>query len=202
MSCQSRAKQAGRGAHFVGAECPSPRSWRSPNHGGCGMTADTCHGYLPSRIALDDLCLTPEIALYSEKIAKPLGFPAWVGSWFWTPSRELHSCSRRLQPFSDAEVDLGSKGRSPLFRRQFRRAAAFCGRGRALSQAASRVRPLLPSPAQDFAVAFPLARRKLFLRQLDTNRIECCELSSTAAAILPKYSVSPAGRPTPITTRS
>jgi hypothetical protein len=40
------------------------------------------------------------------------------------------------------------------------------------------------------------------LNQLDTNRIECCEFSSTAAAILPKYSVSPAGRPTPITTRS
>ena len=39
-------------------------------------------------------------------------------------------------------------------------------------------------------------------RQLDTNRIECCMFSSTAAAILPKYSVSPAGRPTPITTRS
>ncbi len=40
------------------------------------------------------------------------------------------------------------------------------------------------------------------LLQLDTNRIECCEFSSTAAAILPKYSASPAGRPTPITTRS
>ena len=39
-------------------------------------------------------------------------------------------------------------------------------------------------------------------RQLDTNSIECCEFSSTAAAILPKYSVSPAGRPTPMTTRS
>ena len=77
----------------------------------------------PSRIALDDLSLTPEIALYSEKIAKPLGFLAWVGSWFWTPSRELHSCSRRLQPFSDAEVNLGSKGRSS-------RRAARTGLGR------------------------------------------------------------------------
>jgi hypothetical protein len=35
------------------------------------------------------------------------------------------------------------------------------------------------------------------LRQLDTSRMECCEYSSTAAANLPKYSVSPAGRPTP-----
>jgi hypothetical protein len=34
------------------------------------------------------------------------------------------------------------------------------------------------------------------LRQFDTNRIECSEFSSTAAATLPKYSVSPAGRPT------
>jgi hypothetical protein len=39
-------------------------------------------------------------------------------------------------------------------------------------------------------------------RQLDTNSTECCEFSRTAAAILPKYSASPAGRPTPMTTRS
>jgi len=28
---------------------------------------------------------------------------------FWTPSRDLHPCSRRLQPFSDAEVGLSQR---------------------------------------------------------------------------------------------
>jgi hypothetical protein len=60
----------------------------------------------------------------------------------------------------------------------------------------------LGRPQQLFNSFDPSPFHERYPYQLDTNSIECCEFSSTAAAILPKYSVSPAGRPTPITTRS
>src|SRR6516225_933869 len=59
------------------------------NHGGRGITADTCHGYLPSRIALGPIFTLrlPRSRFIPRKSRNHWAPLVRAGFWFWTPSR-------------------------------------------------------------------------------------------------------------------